>query len=262
MSKKQRLDLAVVERGLVRTRSKAQGMIMAREVLVNGVVVDEAGTRVGLEDAITLKQRPRFVSRGGEKLAGALVAFGYDPAGKVCVDVGASTGGFTDCLLQFGAGKVYAVDVGYGQLDYALRQDGRVVVIERTNARYLDDVGEPIELAVVDASFISVTKLLPAMRGWLVDGGDIIALIKPQFEAGREEVGKGGIVRDRRVHRQVLVDTLAFAVKQGLAVRGLTVSPIKGATGNVEFLVWLSVGVAGRDVEALIEQVLVAYEID
>lgn len=259
MANKKRLDVAVHERGLTLTRSKAQGMIMAREVLVNGEVVDKAGARVSDDDEITLANRPRFVSRGGEKLAGALRDFAYDPAGRVCADVGASTGGFTDCLLQHGATRVYAIDVGYGQLDYSLRVDERVVVIERTNARYLEALAEPVDLAVVDASFISLTKLLPAMQGWLKPTGDIIALIKPQFEAGRAEVGKGGIVRDLNVHRHVLQDTLAYAVSRKLAVRGLTISPIKGATGNVEFLVWLRQSIeagSSPDIPALIEQTL------
>lgn len=258
MTKKKRLDIAVTERGLTPTRSKAQGMIMAREVLVNGEIVDKAGTRVTDDDDITLKSKPRFVSRGGEKLAGALANFAYDPLGKVCADVGASTGGFTDCLLQNGVTRVYSIDVGYGQLDYTLRTDERVVVIERTNARYLESLDEPIELAVVDASFISLTKLLPAMHGWLVPGGDIIALVKPQFEAGRAEVGKGGIVRDTAVHKDVLRRTLTFATERGLAVRGLTTSPIQGATGNVEFLVWLANDTTtnGKDVDALITATL------
>ncbi len=239
MANKKRLDIAVHERGLTLTRSKAQGMIMAGEVLVNGEVVDKAGTRVTDADDITLVSRPRFVSRGGDKLAGALADFAFNPSGMVCADVGASTGGFTDCLLQSGAERVYAIDVGYGQLDYSLRVDERVIVIERTNARYLESLDEPIDLAVVDASFISLTKLLPAMHGWLKPAGAIIALIKPQFEAGRDDVGKGGIVRDTNVHRQVLHETLTFALGLGLFVSGLTVSPIRGATGNIEFLVWL-----------------------
>lgn len=214
-------------------------MIMAGEVLVNGEVVDKAGSRVTADDEITLKQRQRFVSRGGDKLAGALANFDYNPQGMTCADVGASTGGFTDCLLQHNAARVYAIDVGYGQLDYSLRVDERVEVIERTNARYLETLGELIDLAVVDASFISLTKLLPAMQGWLKPAGDIIALIKPQFEAGRDDVGKGGIVRDESVHRDVISNVLEFAQVRGFAIHGLTTSPIKGATGNTEFLTWL-----------------------
>lgn len=239
-AKKKRLDVAVHELGLAYSRAKAQGMIMAGEVSVNGQMVDKPGTRVTDDDAITIKNKPRFVSRGGEKLAGALVDFEFGVAGKIAADVGASTGGFTDCLLQNGAAKVYAIDVGYGQLDYTLRIDERVVVIERTNARYLEALDEPVDLAVVDASFISLRLLLPAMQKWLTPHGDIIALIKPQFEAGKDDVGKGGIVRDRDVHERVLNHILAFATQQGLHVHGLTLSSIKGTDGNIEFLVWLA----------------------
>jgi 23S rRNA (cytidine1920-2'-O)/16S rRNA (cytidine1409-2'-O)-methyltransferase len=235
-----RLDVAVYERGFAPTRSKAQGMIMAREVLVNGEIVDKAGTRINAEDVITLKSKPRFVSRGGEKLAGALTDFNYSPSGKVCADVGASTGGFTDCLLQAQAKRVYAIDVGYGQIDYGLRTDERVIVIERTNARYLEKLGEPIDLTVVDASFISLLKLLPAIRKWLKPQADVIALIKPQFEAGRQDVGKGGVIKDKTVHQAVLEKTLTTAIEQAWHVINLTQSPIHGATGNIEFLVWLA----------------------
>lgn len=261
MAQKQRLDVVVHEQGLAHSRSKAQGMIMAGEVFVNGQMVDKPGTRITPDDEITLKSKPRFVSRGGEKLAGALQVFNYDPAGKIAADVGASTGGFTDCLLQNGAKRVYAIDVGYGQLDYTLRVDERVVVIERTNARYLEALDEPAELVVVDASFISLRLLLPAIQKWLTDQADVIALIKPQFEAGKDDVGKGGIVRDTAIHQRVLEQILTFATKNGWHIRDLTTSPIKGADGNVEFLVWLStMAIDAQEANHLINKVLTSSE--
>jgi 23S rRNA (cytidine1920-2'-O)/16S rRNA (cytidine1409-2'-O)-methyltransferase len=242
MPKKHRLDVAVHQRGLIASRSKAQGMIMAGEVLVNGVMVDKPGTRVTDSDEITLKSKPRFVSRGGEKLAGALDDFDFDVKGRLCADVGASTGGFTDCLLQNGAKRVYAIDVGYGILDYRLREDPRVVVMERTNARHVEELAEAVDLVVVDASFISLRLLLPAIKGWLTPQADLITLIKPQFEAGREDVGKGGVVRDTEIHRRVIEEIVTFAQTGGFHLAGLTPSPIKGPAGNIEFLAWLTWG--------------------
>lgn len=257
MTAKQRLDLLLHEHGLAPSREKARAIIMAGEVVVNGAVIDKPGTRVSADALITVKSKPRFVSRGGEKLAHALDIFKVEAAGRICADVGASTGGFTDCLLQAGAARVYAIDVGYGQLDYTLRQDSRVVVMERTNARYIETLPEPVNLVVVDASFISLRLLLPAITGWLAAQTDIIPLIKPQFEAGREEVGKGGVVKDRRVHARVLEAVLAFARGQGFALKGLTVSPIKGPAGNIEFLAWLGWknGDESADIPALIRGV-------
>ena len=242
MSDRQRLDVALFERGLAPSREKARGMIMAGEVEVDGRIIDKPGTRIKPDDTITLKSKPRFVSRGGEKLVGALDQFAFDPAGLVCADVGASTGGFTDCLLQNNAAKVYAIDVGYGQLDYTLRQDKRVVVMERTNARHVDSLPEPIDLVVVDASFISLELLIPAFRQWLKPQADVVALIKPQFEAGKQDVGKGGVVRDRRIHRRVLKQTTQFILDQGFTIHGLALSPLKGPAGNIEFLVLFSQG--------------------
>ena len=239
MATKQRLDVLLVERGLVPSRHKAQAMIMAGEVLVNHNRVDKAGTRVPADAEIVLKTKPRFVSRGGEKLAGALQDFQYDVTGKICADVGASTGGFTDCLLQSGATRVYAIDVGYGQLAHPIRTDERVIVLERTNARYLESLDEQVTLVVVDASFISLRLLLPTIRQWLIPNGDVIALVKPQFEAGKNEVGKGGIVRDETVHKRVLETVLTFTQENRFQIIQLTRSPITGATGNIEFLVWL-----------------------
>lgn len=242
MAEKQRLDVALHQRGLAHSRAKAQGMIMAGEVLVNGQQIDKPGSRVTDADAISLKSKPRFVSRGGDKLAGALADFAFDVTGRLCADVGASTGGFTDCLLQNGAAKVYAIDVGYGQLDYTLRQNPDVIVMERTNARHLESLPEPVHLVVVDASFISLRLLLPVFQQWLAPQADVIALIKPQFEAGKDEVGKGGVVRNPDTHRSVLESILAFASEAGFTVSGLTRSPIKGPAGNIEFLAWLAWG--------------------
>ena len=239
---KKRLDVLLVERGLVESRERGKRLIMAGQVLVEGRVVDKPGAKVPVDADIRLRAKLPYVSRGGIKLAAALEAFGVDVEGAVAADVGASTGGFTDCLLQRGARRVYAIDVGYGQLAWRLRRDPRVVVMERTNVRYLDSLPEPVDLATVDVSFISLELVLPKVMGWLKPGGEIIALIKPQFEAGREKVGKGGVVRDPEVHRAVLGKILGWAVDHGLAVRGLIPSPIKGPAGNVEFLVHLRRG--------------------
>lgn len=247
---KERLDILLVERGLVETRAKAKGVILAGEVLVNGERVDKAGTAVALDAEIELKATLPYVGRGGLKLAGALAHFAIDPVGRVCADVGACTGGFTDVLLQAGAAKVFAIDVGYGQLAWSLRQDERVDVMERTNARYLESLPQPVQLVVIDVSFISLKLILPAVCQWLdsaqssAQPSDIVALVKPQFEAGRQQVGKGGIVRDTAVHRQVLTDLIGWAeAEQNLGTLGLMQSPITGTDGNVEFLAWLRLGV-------------------
>ena len=239
--KKERLDKLLVERGLVLTRSKAQGVILAGEVLVDGARVDKPGTAVSLESTIELKAPLPYVGRGGFKLAGALKAFALDVVGAVCADVGACTGGFTDVLLQNGAARVYAIDVGYGQLDWSLRQDERVVVLERTNARYLELLAEPVNFVAIDVSFISLRLILPAVKQWLTGDASIVALIKPQFEAGPKQVGRGGIVKDTTVHRSVLLDLWQWFRENGLGVQGLITSPVTGAEGNVEFLVWLQV---------------------
>lgn len=236
---KQRLDVLVHERGLAESREKARAMIMAGEVLVDGKLSDKPGTPVRSEATITLIEKPRYVSRGGDKLAAALAAFPIDVRGRTAVDIGASTGGFTDCLLQHGVAKVYALDVGYGQIALTLRDDPRVVVMERTNARYVERLPEVVDLAVVDASFISLRLLLPVIMGWLAPQADVLPLIKPQFEAGPQDVGKGGVVRDRAVHRRVLGEVLTFAASIGLMPAGLIVSPLRGPAGNVEFLAWL-----------------------
>ena len=237
---KERLDLVLLERGLVDSRERGRRLIMAGQVMVDGRRVDKVATRVEPDAAIALREQPPYVGRGGLKLAHALTAFGLDPSGQVAADVGASTGGFTDCLLQAGAERVYAIDVGYGQLAWQLRQDARVVVMERTNARYLESLPEPVSLVVMDVSFISVRLILPQVARWLAPGGQVVALVKPQFEAGPEGVGRGGVVRDGATHRGVLVDVAAWARDNHWWVHGLARSPIKGAKGNIEFLIWLS----------------------
>jgi 23S rRNA (cytidine1920-2'-O)/16S rRNA (cytidine1409-2'-O)-methyltransferase len=240
--KKQRLDLALVERGLAPTRAKAQSLVMARRVTVNGNVVDKAGSAVAGDDVVVVVELEHpWVGRGGMKLAGALERFGISPAGLVCADIGASTGGFTDVLLQKGARKVYAIDVGYGQLDAKLRADERVVNREKCNARYLDgsDFEETVELVSIDVSFISLKLILPAVLEFIAPRGRVVALIKPQFEVGKGDVGKGGIVRDDAIRAAAVDGVVAFAKELGLAVEGLIESPIKGAEGNVEYLVSL-----------------------
>jgi 23S rRNA (cytidine1920-2'-O)/16S rRNA (cytidine1409-2'-O)-methyltransferase len=260
MAEKVRLDVLLAERRLAPSREVARRMIMAGEVRVAGEVRDKPGMRVPRGAQIEVRQAPRFVSRGGEKLLGALSAFPVEIEGHICADVGASTGGFTDCLLQHGAARVYAIDVGYGQLAYRLRRDPRVVVMERTNARYLEALPEPVSRVVVDASFISLRLLLPVIRGWLADPAALIVLIKPQFEAGKAQVGKGGVVRDPAIHRHVLEDVLAMAQAEGYTVQGVVPSPLKGPSGNIEFLVWLSAGpgVGAPSLEALITAALEA----
>lgn len=261
--KKERLDKVLVERGLVETRAKARGLIMAGEVTVDGIRIDKAGTAVAHDANIQLKNPMPFVGRGGYKLAGALEEFGIDVTGRICADVGACTGGFTDVLLQNGASTVYAIDVGYGQLDWKLRQDERVVVMERTNARYVETLPASISLVTIDVSFISLKLILPAVAQWLTPKADVIALIKPQFEAGPEQVGKGGIVRETAVRREVLIDILGWVATHGWQPSGLTRSSIEGADGNVEYLVWLQVGREAPkwDWLAAIEKIIESEEI-
>ncbi len=243
-TKKQRLDLLLVENRLADSREQAKRLIMAGEVTVNGQKVDKAGKTVPIDSSIKIAERQPYVSRGGVKLAAALDAFPIDVAHRVAVDVGASTGGFTDCLLQRDAAHVYAIDVGYGQLAWKLRTDDRVTVIERTNIRYLDELpgGVLADLAVIDASFISLSLVIPATLRLLTEVADMVALIKPQFEAGKDQVGKGGVVRDERIHRQVLQRTWDYAKSLGLSVGGLCVSPLLGPAGNTEFLIWIQRG--------------------
>ena len=237
--KKTRLDLAVFERGHTESREKAKALIMAGAVYVNGQKQLKAGTNVTEDDVIEVRgEKMPYVSRGGFKLEKAMNEFGLTLEGKVCMDIGASTGGFTDCMLQNGAVKVYSIDVGYGQLAWKLRTDERVVNLERTNFRYVteEQVPEPVDFASVDVSFISLRIILPVLRERLRDGGQAVCLIKPQFEAGRENVGKKGVVRDKAVHRDVIETITAFALENGFSLLGLTFSPIKGPAGNIEFL--------------------------
>ena len=237
---KKRIDTLLVERELVGSRAKAQALIMAGEVTAGGNTITKAGTLVSEDVEIAVKEPLPYVSRGGTKLAHALDAFQIDVTGMVAADIGASTGGFTDCLLQRGAKKVYAVDVGYGQLDYRLRQDKRVVVMERVNARYPISLPEKVDLATLDLSFISVTKVIPSAIELLKAKGILLVLIKPQFEAKRVEVGKGGIIKDPQVHARVLGRFIKWAVAQNLRLKGLVASPILGSSGNREFFLRLN----------------------
>lgn len=239
MPTRERLDKLLVERGLAPTRAKAQAIILAGEVLVDGRRVTKAGALISLDANIQCQTAPPYVGRGGYKLAAAVDVFGLTLQDRFCADVGACTGGFTDVMLQAGAARVYAIDVGYGQLDWRLRQDVRVVVMERTNARYLTALPEPITFAAIDVSFISLQLILPVVYGWLTPASDVVALIKPQFEAGRGQVGRGGIVRDPTVQRAVVAGILTWARGLPLYTWGVLRSPITGSDGNVEFLAWL-----------------------
>lgn len=239
---KKRIDVLLFERGLAPSREKARTLIMAGSVYVNNQKFDKPGDTVSDDAEIEVRGSTlKYVSRGGLKLEKAMQLFPIDLNGKICMDIGASTGGFTDCMLQNGAQRVYSVDVGYGQLAWQLRQDPRVVNFERTNARYLtrEQVPEEIDFFSVDVSFISLRIILPAVRPLLRDGGQAVCLIKPQFEAGREKVGKKGVVRDRAVHEEVVETICRFAVENGYSVLGLTFSPVKGPEGNIEYLVYL-----------------------
>lgn len=254
MSKKIRIDQLMVEKGLVQSRSQAQRLVMAGQVRVAGQVVPKSSSKYSVQSDISIDEGPRFVSRGGDKLEAAFEVFNLDVSGRICADVGASTGGFSDCLLQHDALRVYAIDVGKGLLHWKLRNHPKVVVIEGTNARYLDGLPEPVSFVAVDVSFISVKRILPVIKNWFrdikvsdTDNGEIqevqeaLLLIKPQFEAGRKIAAKGkGVIRDPEIHRDVLHDVLSFAFKNGFTIRGLARSPVIGPKGNVEFLAWLS----------------------
>lgn len=258
---KERLDVLLVNRGLAPSREKAKAMIMEGNVFVDQQREDKAGASFDVEAKIEVRGNTlKYVSRGGLKLEKAMTHFGITLDGKVCMDIGASTGGFTDCMLQNGAVKVYAVDVGYGQFAWKLRQDERVVCMEKTNIRYVtpEDIADRLDFASVDVSFISLTKVLGPARALLTDNGEMVCLIKPQFEAGREKVGKKGVVRDKAVHEEVIEKVISFAMEVGFEVLNLEYSPIKGPEGNIEYLVYIKKADEGRkeenvDIHAVVE---------
>lgn len=255
---KERIDVLLVEKGFFESREKAKASIMAGVVYANEQKIDKAGEEVSIDAKLEVRENIcPYVSRGGLKLEKAVKFFGVNLKDKVCMDIGASTGGFTDCMLQNGAKKVFSVDVGYGQFAWKLRQDERVVCMERTNIRYVTDeqIGEKLDFASIDVSFISLTKVLPVAFNLLKDDGEVVALIKPQFEAGREQVGKKGVVRDSKVHKEVIEKITAFSESIGFRVKNLSFSPIKGPEGNIEFLLYL--GKSGGtivDVDKVIEE--------
>ncbi|MBX9136038.1 MULTISPECIES: TlyA family RNA methyltransferase [unclassified Clostridium] len=242
-SKKERLDILLVEKGICESREKAKTNIMAGLIFVDGQRVDKAGEKVKVDADIVFKgEKLKYVSRGGLKLEKAMKTFGIDLTDKVCMDIGASTGGFTDCMLQNNASKVFAVDVGYGQFAWKLRTDERVVCMEKTNIRYVtpEDIGVALDFASIDVSFISLRTIMPAVKALLGDKGEVVALIKPQFEAGRDKVGKKGVVRDKEVHLEVIDRIINFLIENELNVLGLSYSPIKGPEGNREYLVYFT----------------------
>ncbi len=255
--KKARLDVLLVERGLAESRERAKAVIMSGDVFVNGQRSDKPGMTVPEDCNIDVKGGMEFVSRGGYKLKKALEDFGVNVDGKICIDCGASTGGFTDCLLKAGAEKVYSVDVGYGQLAWSLRNDPRVVSMERTNIRYVtnEQIHDKIDLAVIDVSFISLRLVLPTVKALLRDGGEVVCLIKPQFEAGKEKVGKKGVVRDEKTHAEVLENFIGTASELGFSVKDLTYSPIKGPEGNIEYLGYLGTDGNAGDIPDIVELV-------
>lgn len=242
-SKKERLDILLVEKGICESREKAKTNIMAGLIFIDGQRVDKAGEKVKVDADIVFKgEKLKYVSRGGLKLEKAMKTFGIDLTDKVCMDIGASTGGFTDCMLQNNASKVFAVDVGYGQFAWKLRTDERVVCMEKTNIRYVtpEDIGVALDFASIDVSFISLRTIMPAVKALLGDKGEVVALIKPQFEAGRDKVGKKGVVRDKEVHLEVIDRIINFLIENELNVLGLSYSPIKGPEGNREYLVYFT----------------------
>jgi 23S rRNA (cytidine1920-2'-O)/16S rRNA (cytidine1409-2'-O)-methyltransferase len=255
---KTRLDVLLVERGLADSRAKAQALIMAGQVRIAGQVALKPAVAVQSNSQLTVDTGPRFVSRGGEKLYAALESFALDVKDLICADVGASTGGFTDCLLQRGATKVFAIDVGKGILHWKLRNDRRVVVMEQTNARFVETLPEAPVFISIDASFISLKILLPVVKKWAAPNTQIVSLIKPQFEAGKKDVSRGdGVIRDPEIHRQVLLDVLAYAKAEKYTLRGLVKSPLLGPKGNAEFLLWADLSASdGETVEALVAGVM------
>ena len=258
---KERLDVLLVEKGIFQSREKARAGIMAGEIYVNGMKITKAGQIVKKEDSIEFRGNEMpYVSRGGYKLEKAIHEFKIDLNHKVCMDIGASTGGFTDCMLQNGAKKVFSIDVGYGQFAWKLRIDPRVVCMERTNIRYVtpEDIGEPCDMASIDVSFISLTKVLPAVKNLLKENGEILALIKPQFEAGRDKVGKKGVVKEKETHKEVIYNIVNFSIKEGFSVIDIEYSPIKGPEGNIEYLLYLKKNISKDQEpnEAMIEDIV------
>ncbi|HOP99391.1 MAG TPA: TlyA family RNA methyltransferase [Acetivibrio clariflavus] len=255
---KERLDVLLVKRGFFESREKARSSIMAGVVFVAGKKEDKPGSKVDVDSEIVIKENVHpYVSRGGLKLEKAIKVFSIDLKSKTAIDIGASTGGFTDCMLKNGAAKVFAVDVGYGQLAWELRNDERVVCMERTNIRYVEpeQLGTLVDFASIDVSFISLKKVIPVAVKLLTDEGELVCLIKPQFEAGRDKVGKKGVVKDPKVHEDVIKDIVAFAIGTGLKVKGLDFSPIRGPEGNIEYLIYLSKTDGSSDLEALFNEV-------
>jgi 23S rRNA (cytidine1920-2'-O)/16S rRNA (cytidine1409-2'-O)-methyltransferase len=262
MAEKERLDVLLVNNNLVQSRELAKSLIMAGKVYVDGNKEDKPGTKISTTSTITVNDaKMKYVSRGGYKLEKAMESFNISLTDKVCMDIGASTGGFTDCMLQNGASKVFSVDVGYGQFAWKLRTDERVVCMEKTNIRYVtqQDIGQYLDFASIDVSFISLTKVLLPAKELLNDNGAIVCLIKPQFEAGRENVGKKGVVRDKKVHKDVIIRVLEFAVSIGFNVIGIHYSPIKGPEGNIEYLAYLHKAEAGlkpEEIENIAESIV------
>lgn len=262
MADKERLDVLLVEQKLASSRELAKAYIMAGNVYVDGMKEDKAGTKVSVAANIEVKApQMKYVSRGGYKLEKAIDEFDISLEGKICMDIGASTGGFTDCMLQNGAAKVYAIDVGYGQFAWKLRTDPRVVCLEKTNVRYIthEQVPDAADFASIDVSFISLTKVLPAVLDVMHEEGQLVCLIKPQFEAGREKVGKKGVVRDIAVHKEVIEAIANYTFEQGLGILGLSFSPIKGPEGNIEYLIYLDKkqqGISREEVHFLIEEIV------
>lgn len=261
MAEKERLDILLVQKGLVNSRELAKAYIMAGKVYVDGGKENKAGTKIDITANISVKaDEMRYVSRGGYKLEKAMQEFPIELKGKICMDVGASTGGFTDCMLQNGAAKVYSIDVGYGQFAWKLRNDSRVVCLEKTNMRYItkEQVPELVEFASIDVSFISLTKVLPATWNVMSENGQLVCLIKPQFEAGREKVGKKGVVKDKNVHRDVIIKIIDFSMENQISVCGISYSPIKGPEGNIEYLIFLdkkTKGMSREEAHLLAEKV-------
>lgn len=261
--KKERLDVLLVSKGLFESREKARSSIMAGVVFVSGNKEDKPGVKVDVDSEIVIKENVHpYVSRGGLKLEKAIKTFHIDLNGKTAMDIGASTGGFTDCMLKNGASKVFSIDVGYGQLAWELRNDNRVVCMERTNIRYVEpeQLGTLVDFASIDVSFISLKKVIPVAVKLMTDEGELICLIKPQFEAGRDKVGKHGVVRDPKVHEDVIKDIIAFVVGIGLKVKGLDFSPIKGPEGNIEYLIYLSKTIGSIELEVLYEEAVKVVE--